>query len=153
MSACRLLILTAIVPEARALVKRMKLQKVAAPIPLWSRDDIAVAVVGIRAARLGAISEVPMLASPAGIVMAGLAGGIASELHLGAIVIDGKNVPSSLVNAGARVGLIHTSDTIVATSAAKAKLLAETGCVAVDMETAIVRRFAGKRGGGEGFRS
>ncbi len=134
-----------------ALVKRLRLVKSVAPVPFWTGDDLAIAVVGIRAARLPTLLEMPAIAEFAklgkgGLVMAGLAGGLASELHVGSVVVDGKNLPSSIARSGARIGLIHTSEHVVATVAEKARLLAETGCVAVDMETAIVRRFAGKRG-------
>jgi adenosylhomocysteine nucleosidase len=144
-----MLIVTAVAPEASVLIKTLKLKKLpteAGGIPVWGKEDIALVLVGVRAKRLSEVLKMPGLASPRGIVLAGVAGGLASELHLGSVVIDGKDVPASVRELGARPGLIHTSATIVATPQEKARLLAETGCLAVDMETAIVRNFASRRG-------
>jgi adenosylhomocysteine nucleosidase len=145
-SPYRILIVTAVVPEAKVLVKALRLRKLPGELLAWAKEDVALVVVGVRAKRLNELLKYPLMASARGVVLAGVAGGLASELHLGAVVIDGKGVPGSVRELGVRMGLIHTSATIAATPQEKGRLLAETGCLAVDMETAIVRAFAGRRG-------
>jgi len=146
MAPIKTLILTALLPEAQALKQGLQLTKVAAPVPFWTGDGVALAVVGIHAARLAEVAQIPAVASIRGVLMAGLAGALAPDLAVGDVVID---APASFTGAlphGARLGRIHTADAIIATPAEKQRLFASTSCVAVDMETETARRFAKERG-------
>ncbi len=81
------------------------------------------------------------------IIMAGLAGALDPALRIGEVVVDdpGALVPQKL---SLRRGRILTAERIVATSEEKAKLFAETGAAAVDMEQADVQKLAKRRGVG-----
>jgi purine-nucleoside phosphorylase len=68
------------------------------------------------------------------ILMAGFAGALDPRLAIGDIVWDEP------------AGTIYTSNEIVATAAEKAALFARTGTGAVDMENAMVRKFAERMG-------
>jgi hypothetical protein len=90
--------------------------------------DAELTVIGIRAVRL------PRQIDARGIILAGFAGALDPILGVGDIVRDDPP------------GSIYTSSEIVATALEKAYLFARTGARAVDMENAIVRRFAEQMG-------
>src|SRR5271170_5276279 len=122
MPTYRALILTAILPEAKALIGRLHLVEAAAPVPFWKRGDVALAVVGVRANRLGAVASMPGMSSVQGVVMAGLGGALSPELRVGDVLFESPGDTKGISVAGARRGTIYTSDTIVATPADKQRL-------------------------------
>jgi hypothetical protein len=73
------------------------------------------------------------------ILLAGLGGALDPALAIGDIVCEGMG-EGSWPGLTVRVGKIYTADHLVDTFQEKAKLFQETGCLAVDMEGAIVRR-------------
>ncbi len=119
-------------------------------VPVWVKGDLglALAVVGIKANGLGKLKGIAEIGVPKGVILAGLAGGLAAECHAGSVVIDSGAWPYRFWPGGCRLGRILTSETIVATPAEKGKLLLSTGCLAVDMEGKVVRAWAKKVGGG-----
>jgi nucleoside phosphorylase len=145
MATVRTLILTAILPEAQALIQGLDLTKVAAPVPFWAKNDIALAVVGVRATRLLAIAKMPDLVSIQGVLMAGLGGALSPQLRVGDIVIDVPDAAGHLALTGAHTGAIHTADRIIGTPADKQMLFAATSSLAVDMEGVQARQFAEQR--------
>jgi hypothetical protein len=77
------------------------------------------------------------------VISAGLAGALDPSLACGDVVIDAQANGINLPRApGVRFGTIHTSDTLVTTAAQKAALFQQTSALAVDMETAPLRRLA-----------
>jgi purine-nucleoside phosphorylase len=91
-------------------------------------EGVGLTVIGILAVHL------PQEIDAGAIVMAGFAGALDPGLGIGDIVRDEP------------AGSIHTSNQIVATVAEKAALFGSTGATAVDMENAIVRKFAERLG-------
>ncbi len=97
-----------------------------------------VHTAGIRA---GHLPDVGRLANVSLIILCGVAGALDPSLHIGDCILDDpqNRIPSSSLY---RRGRIHTASEIIASPVAKAQLFAETGALAVDMEQAIVRKFA-----------
>ena len=112
----RVLILTAVTMEAAAL----------------RRAGLAATVIGIGGSRLAGVVVPPATTH---VVMAGVGGALDPGLSVGDVVVDG---PVHDV----RRGTIHTVDRVVSTAAEKAALFAATGAAVVDMEQAVVRRWA-----------
>ncbi|NPD66723.1 hypothetical protein HN018_00135 [Lichenicola cladoniae] len=116
-----------------------------------ARRLFPAALVGISGAtRAGADRAVSGLVAQGAtrLLSFGLAAGLDPALHPGdllvpdAILVDGRHLatdPSlrSLLGPGATGPLLH-SDVLVASSAAKADLLARTGCRSLDMESGPV---------------
>ena len=144
MNSCRLLILTALHPEAKALARTLKCP---APSPNSPsrKGDIALALIGLRARSL---PHVPKTLHPQAIIMAGLAGALAPHLKIGDIIISPPPTPHSsirqLVNSSVHPGQIHTSPTLISTPEQKQTLFKNTGALAVDMETDYARDLAAK---------
>ncbi|MGN6368071.1 MAG: phosphorylase family protein [Phycisphaerae bacterium] len=145
MPVLQTLILTAILPESKALSQGLHLTKVTAPVPFWQSEaeGLALAQVGVKASRLATCAHLPQLASFRAILLAGLAGALSPTLRVGDVVIDGQ---CTLPPHPARNGRIHMAPQIVSTAAAKQRLFSKTSCIAVDMESEIVRQFAHTRG-------
>jgi adenosylhomocysteine nucleosidase len=101
---------------------------------------IAATVIGIRGSRLGAVVVSP---GTTRIIMAGVGGGLDPALAVSDVIVDG---PEDFAVPGARRGTIHTADRIVSTVAEKAALFAATGAAVVDMEQAVVRKWAEQHG-------
>jgi adenosylhomocysteine nucleosidase len=144
MSPSRLLFLTAVLPEARALARAFSLATrslarggIAGPSSAF--PGVHLANVGIRARN---VAKVLAVVNPQLIVMTGLAGALSPHLQVGDIVLDGPPPLLPPVNCPAafaiRQGTIHTVEGVIATAAQKAALFARTGALAVDMETRIV---------------
>lgn len=144
----RILILTALVPEAQALARAIGLSRTAAPIPTWSGKNIVLAVVGIRATRLDEWLDSRPGHMPQVVVMAGLAGGLSPQLRVGDIVVEapGKLPVGDGGRGGYHEGRIHTTSRLITNPADKQRLFAQTGCIAVEMEQAIVREYAASVG-------
>ena len=143
--AVRVLILTALETEARAIARAFH----------WStslRGDIAcqgdcgLAIAGLKACRLEAV--VADLSFQV-LIMAGLAGALSPALQVGDLVADGDfpadfPLPDSAIRL--HRGRIHTASHLVSSPAEKQVLFVQTGALAVDMETECVRSIAAKRG-------
>jgi hypothetical protein len=136
----RVLILAAIQMEADAIAGALKLtfatDKTSATGLLPHDLAIELKLIGVRG------RHIPDRLDPTDlklIISAGLAGGLDPALKCGDVVADS---PESLEIPGARSGRIHSSDSVVATPAQKAELFRQTGAMAVDMETASIRRLA-----------
>ena len=143
----RLLILTAVMIEARAVARALGID-----CPGPGRPAVAIVeglpvelhVIGIAGKGLG---EVRPRESPSVVIMAGLAGGLDPSLKIGDVVIDGGG-EGSISSAACRPGRIHTSRGIVSSPQEKADLFLTTGALAVDMENDIVREWARRRDAG-----
>ncbi len=142
MSPLKTLILTAVLPESQAISQGLHLTKVAAPLLFWQRENLALAQVGIRASRLPALAQLLATSSVQSIILAGLAGALAPDLHIGDVVLDGEPLPTPPF---ARPGRIHMATEIISTPAEKHRLFTQTTSLAVDMESEIVRQFARQR--------
>jgi len=105
---------------------------------------VPVLTIGIGACRLPA--RVPTGCRL--VILAGLAGGLDPALAVGDVVVDvdgcagEAEVLRAVEGLGAVRGRVQTSAVPLTTSAGKAKLFAETGAAAVDMEAAAVRAWA-----------
>ena len=134
-------ILTAVQLESRAVASALQMKCPGPQRPTSKHiSDIGICLhlVGIGASKIGLIrwDEVPRC-----VVMAGVAGALDPALKVGDVVSHGASAP--LVEAlGALSGRIHTSTEIVCTPNQKAELFRATGALAVDMETALVERWA-----------
>ncbi len=106
--------------------------------------DIEVIAIGIRAVRgsawqstLGSAAQ----SSETTVVVAGLGGGLDPNLRVGDVVIDAGDEPR-IHDLPFRFGSIHTSADLICTPHDKLHLFQSTGALAVDMETALVRKVA-----------
>jgi hypothetical protein len=121
-----ILIFTAVQIETRAIRQAIR------------QSRVIVHTAGIRA---GHLPELAMLSGVSLIIMCGVAGALDPALRIGDVILDDPDhriADSPLY----RRGRIHTAGEIVASPAAKAHLFTQTGALAVDMEQAVVRRFA-----------
>lgn len=159
----RILILTAVELEARALARQLELPALPAlPFPAFGRGDLRLAPVGLRAGLLPA--RWPSLLSGLDrplVVSAGVCGALAPDLQSGDLVLPESvlgpaaqrlNVtPTAYARATAlaptaRRGTMATSREVLATAEAKAALFAATGAVAVDMESSVILAHAATAG-------
>jgi uridine phosphorylase len=148
----RVLILTAVDVEARALARHLGLVRdPATPWPHFRGGALEVATVGVRACRL--VERAGRLGPHDLVVSAGACGALAPELAAGDLVVplvvvgpDGRRWPAAplrgLPGAGALLGVTG----VVETAAHKSRLWLETGALAVDMESAAVLAWAAERG-------
>lgn len=139
----RLIILTAVALEGQAIAGAWGLPgpKPGAPVRIEAAVLIEIHLVGVGASHLP-----PDLHSSAvsGIIMAGLAGALDPKLNVGDIVID--DCPVGLKTGFIhRAGKIHTSPKLVSTPGEKQRLHRETGALAVDMESEIIRAVAAEK--------
>jgi adenosylhomocysteine nucleosidase len=132
-----LIILTAVVTEARAVARALRIATPAVnrPSSLDRLRPLELHLIGIGARHLPT-----GLDRAAGIILAGLAGGLDPAFHVGDVIIDGWKGPPI---ASARAGQIACSRQIVGTPLEKAELFRQTGAAAVDMESDAVRQAAG----------
>jgi hypothetical protein len=155
----RILVLTAVELEARALARRLELPAITSlPFPAFGRGDLRLAPVGLRAGLLP--SRWPSLRAGLDqplVISAGVCGALAPDLQSGDLVLpesvlgptaERLNVtPTAYARAtalapAARRGTIATSREVVATADAKSALFAATGAVAVDMESSVILTHA-----------
>jgi len=159
----RILILTAVELEARALARQLELPALPSlPFPAFGRGTLRLAPVGLRAAllaerwpglRLGL--DQPL------VISAGVCGALAPDLRSGDLILpesvigpsaERLNVtPTAYARAAglgpaARHGTLVTTRDVVATPTDKAALHARTGAVAVDMESSLILTFAAGAG-------
>jgi hypothetical protein len=120
------LILTAVQMETRAVQQTLRHRRT------------AVHTAGIRA---GHLPDPIQLANVSLIIMCGVAGALDPSLHIGDCILDDRDhrIPDSPFY---RRGRIHTASEIIASPHSKGQLFAETGALAVEMEQAIVRKWA-----------
>jgi hypothetical protein len=139
------LILTALEMEAQAISSELggRAAFSDAPVPL-AVPDVSLHLIGIKAVRI----RPELFRQFDVILLAGLGGALDPTLSIGDIVIDttDPNIPSPGTPGEGqgeglpfRHGKILTSDHMISTIAEKALRFRETGCIAVDMEAAIVR--------------
>ncbi len=139
MNERKIIIFTALEVERRAV------ERTVAPA---SRPCITPLAVGIRAVHGPIWNEAldrVARSKNTFILVAGLGGGLDPTLRVGDVVIDGAD---ETLRAGLpyRFGAIHTSDDLICTANAKGDLFRSTGALAVDMETALIRKAAMERG-------
>jgi hypothetical protein len=133
------LILTALTLEARTIADACgeKLADPPEPTILRGQSTALLHIIGIAGRRIGA----NIFQSGAdGVILAGLAGALDPSLQIADIIATPD--PGPWPPLPWRRGSIYTSDKIIETFAAKAELFQKTSCLAVDMETDIVRRLA-----------
>jgi hypothetical protein len=159
----RILILTAVELEARAMARQLELPAIPSfPFPVFGRGTVRLAPVGLRAGQLAA--RWPSLRvglEPPLVISAGVCGALSPDLRAGDLVL-----PESVIGpaaerlnvtptpygratglaSGARRGTLTTSRDVVATPEAKAALYSQTGAVAVDMESALILAHAARAG-------
>ena len=130
----RVVILTAVALEARAIARvwGLKTPKPGQQIRTSDRDPIIeIHLIGIRARPPTNLTDPPVAA----IILAGLAGGLDPSLKIGDLIIDDCPANDWLPSTPHRVGKIACSPTMLSTPADKQKLYAQTGALAVDMES------------------
>jgi adenosylhomocysteine nucleosidase len=160
----RILILTAVELEARALARQLELPAVSLlSFPAYSRGSLRVAPVGLRAGLLGdRWPDLQLGLDHPLVISAGLCGGLSPELRAGDLVLpesvigprgERLNVTPTphhravgLAAGLARAGTLVTSPDVVATAEDKAALFARTGAVAVDMESSLILAHAAAAG-------
>jgi hypothetical protein len=159
----RILILTAVELEARALARHLELPALPSlPFPAFGRGTLRLAPVGLRAALLAERWPALRLGLDQPLVIsAGVCGALAPELRSGDLVLpesvigpaaERLNVtPTAYARAAglapaARPGTLVTSRDVVATAPAKLALHVRTGAVAVDMESSVILTFAAGAG-------
>ncbi|HEU4439903.1 MAG TPA: hypothetical protein VFT36_11670 [Methylomirabilota bacterium] len=159
----RILILTAVELEARAMARHLELPAIPSfPFPVFGRGTVRLASVGPRAAQLAARwpSLRVGLEQPL-VISAGVCGALAPDLRAGDLVLpesvigpaaERLNVTptpygrATALASNARRGTLTTSRDVVATPEAKAALFSRTGAVAVDMESSLILAHAAGAG-------
>lgn len=145
----RVLVLTAVDVEARRLAGHLRLARVVeTPWPHYRAGALEVVAVGVAASHLA--ERLALLAArPALVVSAGVCGALAPHLPAASVVVpdsvveaDGTRWPTASWPGLCRRGTLLTVREPVAGPKEKARLWAETGAVAVDMESAAVLRWA-----------
>jgi len=129
MSQRKWLILTALAMEAKAILSEFR-----PSLP----QCVNLSIIGIAGRRFdpNALRDID-----GGVILAGLAGALDPALNVGEIVFE-ATPDGSFGPLPFRQCKIHTSDDIISSSEEKQRLFVESGCAAVDMEGAIVRRAA-----------
>ena len=148
----RVLVVTAVELEARALARQLGLARIGGPDwPHFHGGALELVCAGPRAAHL---SLRALGVAPGTIVIsAGVCGALSPDLAEGDLV-----VPEAVVSPGAdrrataalpplrRAGTLVTVDAVVATAEAKTRLWIETGALACDMESAPILEWAAAHG-------
>ena len=130
-------ILTALLPEARAVARAFHLQTRFANQYI-SGGGVTVALVGPCAK----VMDRECLTAARGVIMCGLGGALRTDLAVGDVVIQGECGPISGLAHRFFRGKIATSEKHTATPAQKAALFEQSGALAVDMETQPVQALA-----------
>lgn len=140
-----ILILTAITLEAKALAKMLQLRRISEV--RWrgelGRSRITLNIVGMNARHWPAL--VTTGAAYQAVILAGVAGGLDPNLHIGSVLIDEESTPIPAYRhlpptLDLRVGKIHSADAMIATPASKHHLYTSTGAHGVEMERSRVLR-------------
>jgi hypothetical protein len=141
----RWLILTAVVTEARAVARALKVPYQTDRSGEFASDAVAEPTSVVWVIGIGA-GELPKYLSPdrvGGLLLAGFAGALDPGLAVGDVVVEGV-APQVAAAMGARSGKIQTVRQILATPAQKAAMRAESGAAAVEMEGDAVRQWASR---------
>jgi adenosylhomocysteine nucleosidase len=148
----RVLVVTAVDLEARALARHLGLARAAgSDWPHFRGGALELICAGPRALHLEARAGSP---APATLVIsAGVCGALAPDLVEGDLVVP-EVVTSSRAGSHAtaplpglrRAGALVTVDGVVGTPELKARLWIETGALACDMESAVILEWARARG-------
>jgi hypothetical protein len=133
MSRRKWLILTALAMEAKAVLSEFR-----PGLP----EHVNLSTIGIEGRRL---DQNIFRDVDGGVILAGLAGALDPALKVGDIVFE-ATADRFWGPLPFRQCKIHTSDHLISLIAEKQKLFIETGCAAVDMEGAIVRKLAESAG-------
>jgi len=125
--------------EADAIARKFRgrAPRGAGRVELSSRVPAEVRVVGMGGIRLPDMSG----QAYAGIVMAGLAGGLDPRLAVGEVVVDAKSTWRASRVGFERVEFLTVSEAVTAASQ-KAELFRQTGAAVVEMENEKVRTLA-----------
>src|SRR5258706_10124404 len=125
--------------EADAIARqfRQRAPRGAGPVELPARMPAELRVVGMGAIRMPDLSGQPY----AGLIMAGLAGGLDPKLVVGDVVIDSRTTWRASRVKFDRVAF-HTADEPATSPPEKADLFKRTGAAVVEMENAQVRAAA-----------
>jgi adenosylhomocysteine nucleosidase len=148
----RVLVVTGVELEARALARHLGLSAVAgAPWPHFTAGALTVACIGLRGSQLRARAD--RLAAFDVVLSAGTCGALDPKLDVGDLVVPeavvdrrGGRWLAARLGPLARSGTLLSVDDVVATPAEKARLWLEIGAAAVDMESAAVLAWAVERG-------
>ena len=148
----RLLVLTAVELEARTLARHLGLvPSPGQPWPCFAGGVLEIVPVGVAARQLALrLADVPV---PSLVVSAGVCGGLAPQLAIGALVVpeavlgpDGRRHATAAVGGLRRSGTLACVDHVLEDAAAKSRLWLETGALAVDLESAEILAWAAARG-------
>lgn len=146
----RLLVLTAVDLEARALARHLGLAPASGSPWRFTGGSVEVVAVGIAASQLTA--RLDPNAAPTLVISAGVCGALAPELAVGALVVpeaviaaDGRRYPTAAVGTLRRHGVLLATDRVLADAAAKSRAWLETGALAADMESAAILAWAAAR--------
>lgn len=148
----RVLVLTAVDLEARALARQLGLAPVPrAGWPHFQSGVLEIACVGLRGAML---DERSLACRPPTIVIsAGACGALAPDLREGALVAPetvvtdtGDRLATDPIMGLARAGVLLSTREVVENAAVKSRLWVETGALAVDMESAAILAWARTQG-------
>jgi adenosylhomocysteine nucleosidase len=150
--ASEMLIMVALAMEARGLAARLGLAATTGEGMDYGGPGAHLACVGLRAGRLAAGRPWPVRPGTI-VVSAGTCGGLTPDLGAGSVVVPedvvtvaGTRRLTAAVPGLRRSGTLLTTVAAVETREAKARLRAETGAVAVDMESAAILDWAAARG-------
>lgn len=141
----RFLILTAVLPEARAIARAFSLsaRPDTPPDSTWEGPELLLVNVGVRAARLERAAALLPKQVPQAMIIAGLAGALDPALKVGDVVMAPPPGPPPAL-PGVRIGRLCTAPGIVATPADKARLFRESRCAAVEMESDVIAPLAAR---------
>jgi len=101
--------------------------------------DIPVEVVGIGAK----ILDPGLFGRFERVILAGLGGALDPALNIGDVVLDAPPAfpaPGGNNGGGLRRGKVYPSPHLISSVAEKQRIFRESGCIAVDMESLVVRR-------------
>ncbi|NNM85933.1 MAG: hypothetical protein HKL96_09305 [Phycisphaerales bacterium] len=148
-----LLIVTAVGVEQHAISPVVKhwLGETPAAVRSPRYENIIVEQLGVRSSRLGEVMPRYAHCHLAGIISAGLGGGLDPELAIADVVLDQDSHQCSRVldfinamSGGQRcqLGKMYTSKQVIARPEEKKELFQKTGCNVVDMESRRIRDYA-----------
>ncbi len=151
-----LLVLTAIKPEYEAVSSAVKQWIHNTPAAMRSNayEEVVVEQIGIRGKSLREILTRYSHSQLAGVIIAGVAGGLDPRLGIGDVVIDSASQDAPRIAefihamSGGRnvhIGPIHTSKHMVTSPREKKLLFEKTRALAVEMENKYTRILANRR--------